>query len=74
MGPITVAHLKAANEEDPSEDGGRVRRGDHLPPHRYIRNTSTRGTAPKAANYLPIRDFSHPQLSLLLVQVVYLVG
>ena len=28
------------------EDGGRVRRGDHLPPHRYIRNTSTRGTAP----------------------------
>ena len=29
------------------EDGGRVRRGDHLPPHRYIRNTSTRGTPPK---------------------------
>ena len=28
------------------EDGGRIRRGDHLPPHRYIRNTSTRGTAP----------------------------
>ena len=28
------------------EDGGRVRHGDHLPPHRYIRNTSTRGTAP----------------------------
>ena len=28
------------------EDGGRVRRGDHLPSHRYIRNTSTRGTAP----------------------------
>ena len=28
------------------QDGGRVRRGDHLPPHRYIRNTSTRGTAP----------------------------
>ena len=27
------------------EDGGRVRRGDHLPPDRYIRNTSTRGTA-----------------------------
>ena len=27
------------------QDGGRVRRGDHLPSHRYIRNTSTRGTA-----------------------------
>ena len=28
------------------EDGGRVRRGDHFPSHRYITNTSTRGTAP----------------------------
>ena len=28
------------------EDGGRVRRGDHLPSHRYSRNTSTRGTPP----------------------------
>ena len=28
------------------QDGGGVRRGDHLPPHRYIRNTSTRGTTP----------------------------
>ena len=28
------------------EDGGRLRRGDHLPPHRYIRTTSTRRTAP----------------------------
>ena len=28
------------------QDGGVVRRGDHLPPHRYIRNTSTCGTAP----------------------------
>ena len=28
------------------EDGARVRRGDHLPSHRYIRNTSTRGTSP----------------------------
>ena len=26
------------------QDGGRVRRGDHLPPHKYIRNTSTFGT------------------------------
>ena len=28
------------------QDGGRVRRGDHLPSHRYSRNTSTHGTAP----------------------------
>ena len=28
------------------QDGGRVRRRDHLPSHRYSRNTSTRGTAP----------------------------
>ena len=28
------------------QDGGRVRRGDHLTPHKYIRNTSTCGTTP----------------------------
>ena len=28
------------------KDGGRVRCRDHLPPHRYTRNTSTRGTTP----------------------------
>ena len=28
------------------QDGGRVRHGDHLASHRYIRNTSTRGTVP----------------------------
>ena len=28
------------------QDGGGVRCGDHLPPHKYIRNTSTRGTTP----------------------------
>ena len=33
-------------KQERGEDGGRVRRGDHLPPHRDIRNTSTRGTAP----------------------------
>ena len=26
------------------QDGGGVRHGDHLPPHKYIRNTSTCGT------------------------------
>ena len=28
------------------QDGGGIRRGDHLPPHKYIKNTSTCGTAP----------------------------
>ena len=28
------------------QDGGGLRRGDHLPPHKYFRNTSTRGTTP----------------------------
>ena len=28
------------------QDGRRVRHGDHLPLQKYIRNTSTRGTAP----------------------------
>ena len=28
------------------QDSGRVRGGDHLPSHRYIRNTSIHGTTP----------------------------
>ena len=28
------------------QDGGRVRHGDHVPPHKYVRNTSTCGTTP----------------------------
>ena len=32
-------------KQDP-EGSSRVRRGDHLHPHKYIRNTSTCGTAP----------------------------
>ena len=32
--------------EEELQDGGRVRCGDHLPPHKYIRNTSTCGTTP----------------------------
>ena len=28
------------------QDGGGVRCGDHLPPHKYVRNTSTCGTTP----------------------------
>ena len=32
--------------EEDLQDGGGVRRGDHLPPHKYIKNTSTCGTTP----------------------------
>ena len=28
------------------QDGGGVSHGDHLPPHKYIKNTSTCGTIP----------------------------
>ena len=42
------------------QDGGRVRRGDHLPSHRYIRNTSTRGTAPTEH---PLNAGRRPQTS-----------
>ena len=28
------------------QDGRGVRHGDHLPPHKYIRNTTTYGTTP----------------------------
>ena len=37
--------LKTPPSED-LQDGGGVRRGDHLPPHKYIENTSTCGTTP----------------------------
>ena len=37
--------LKQEGGED-LQDGGGVRCGDHLPPHKYIRNTSTCGTTP----------------------------
>ena len=40
----TINEIK--NSRPRREDGGKVRRGDHLPSHRYSRNTSTRGTAP----------------------------
>ena len=41
-------------------DGGRVRRGDHLPSHRYSRNTPTRGTAPTEH---PLNAGRRPQTS-----------
>ena len=37
--------IKRNNGED-LQDGGGARRGDHLPPHRYIKNISTCGTTP----------------------------
>ena len=37
--------LKVAAGRD-LQDGGGVRRGDHLPSHKYIRNTSTCETTP----------------------------
>ena len=33
-------------EESDLQDGGGLRRGDRLPPHKYIRNTSICGTTP----------------------------
>ena len=42
------------------QDGRGVRRGNHLPPHRYIRNTSTCGTAP--TEHLPNAG-RRPQMS-----------
>ena len=43
LSPLSMSVFKVGGL---GEDGRRVRRGDHLPPHRNIRNTSTRGTAP----------------------------
>ena len=39
-------YVKSTIIGERGQDGGRVRRGDHLPSHRYNRNISTRGTAP----------------------------
>ena len=38
--------LKMIHGWEEGQDGGKVRRGDHLASHRYSRNTSTCGTAP----------------------------
>ena len=42
----SLTPYKKINSRGDLEDGGRVRRGGHLPPHRYTRNTSTHGTTP----------------------------
>ena len=38
--------MKKSKMQRDLQNGGGVRRGDHLPPHKYNRNTSTCGTAP----------------------------
>ena len=43
------------------QDGGGVRHGDHLPPHKYIRNTSTCGTTPTEHLLNAGRDLSFPK-------------
>ena len=52
-------HLRTEHSEE-LQDGRRVRRGDHLPPHKYIRNTSTCGTTP--TEHL-LNDGRRPQTS-----------
>ena len=49
---LQFAHIPVSQKpknvimEGDLQDGGGVRCGDHLPPHKYIRNTSTCGTTP----------------------------
>ena len=40
------AHAQNTVIREELQDGGRVRRGDRLPPHKYIGSTSTCGTTP----------------------------
>ena len=47
--PVRMAIIKKSTNNkcwEELQDGGRVRCGDHHPPHKYIRNTSTCGTTP----------------------------
>ena len=41
---FSLKHIKNHLLGGDLQDGGGVRRADHLPPHKYIRNTSTCGT------------------------------
>ena len=43
------------------QDGRRVRRGDHLPSQRYIRNTSARGTTPTEHHRMLAEDVRPPK-------------
>ena len=44
--PHVSLHILKPQYKRDLQDGGGVRHGDHLPPHKYIRNTSTCGTTP----------------------------
>ena len=44
--PEDRKELKSKKKRGELQDGGGVRCGDHLSPHKYIRNTSTCGTTP----------------------------
>ena len=57
---LVIREVQIKMKYQRGEDGGRVRHGDHLPPHRYIRNTSTRGTAPTEH---PLNAGRRPQTS-----------
>ena len=46
FGGCEVVSIESLNEIHPSEDGRGVRRGDHLLPHKYIKNISTCGKTP----------------------------
>ena len=48
------------------QDGRRVRHGDHFPPHRYIRNTSTWGTTPTEHLLNDGKNLRLPQRVLVL--------
>ena len=43
--PPTKIFIKRKSLGD-LQDGRGVRHGDHLPPHKYVKNTSTCGTTP----------------------------
>ena len=43
---IIERDFKTPLSREELQDGGGVRCGDHLPPHKYIKNTSTCGTSP----------------------------
>ena len=43
---VNKTSFEAYKNRENLQDGRRVRRGDPLPPHKYIRNTSTRRTTP----------------------------
>ena len=59
-GCLYIPYFPALKIQENGRDGGRVRRGDHLPPHKYIRNTSTRGNAPTEH---PLNAGRRPQTS-----------